>query len=149
MAARIAAATCIADANLRPLELLDTHASMLEVAAAIAPSLALLDDVIARGSELARLLAHHAKAIVVQQATTRMLASVPPAAQPTVEAARLRDSRRALVEVMIEPWRAQIVDEARAANALAKAHPALASNASAALALRDTKRMAPDPIAAR
>ncbi|MGE0404347.1 MAG: hypothetical protein AB7T06_46995 [Kofleriaceae bacterium] len=147
MSARISLATCMADVRLAPLELLDTQESMLEVEAAIAPSFGLLDDVIARGDQQHQLLAHHAKMIVVQQAATRMLASVPPAAQPTVEAAQLRDSRRALVEQMIQPWRQQIADEARAANAIAKANPALAKNASVAIALRDTKKAAPDAIA--
>lgn len=147
MSARIALASCIADANMKPLQLLDTSESMLEVEGAIAPALLLLDDVIARGDAQNQLLAHHAKMLVVQQASTRMLASVPAAAQPTIEAAQLRDSRRTLVEAMIEPWRLQIADEARAANAIAKAHPKLEKNSAIALALRDTKKVAPDPIA--
>ena len=147
MGARISLASCIADTNLRPLVLLDTQESMLEVENAIAPAFTLLDDVIARGDAQSQLLAHHAKMIVVQQAVTRMLASVPAAAQPTVEAAKLRDSRRALVEVMIEPWRAQSADEARAANAIASAHPKLAKNARVALALRDTKKVVTEQIA--
>jgi hypothetical protein len=147
MAARISLARCIADANLKPLQLLDTQESMLEVEAAIAPAFLLLDDVIARADAQNQLLAHHAKMVIVQQASTRMLASVPVAAQPTVEAARLRDSRRALVEVMLAPWSAQIADEARAANAIATANPKLEKNGSVAIALRDTKKAVPDAIA--
>ncbi len=149
MSARIALAGCIADARLAPLTLLDTQESMLEVEAAIAPSFALLDDMISRGDVQTQLLAHHAKMLLVQQASTRMLASVPAAAQPTVEAAQLRDARRALVESMIEPWRAQITDEAKAVIAIAKANPKLEKNAVIAIAVRDTKKLVPDPIATR
>lgn len=147
MSARIALANCMADARLAPLKLLDTQESMLEVEAAIAPSFELLDDVIARAGAQNQLLAHHAKMRIVQQCATRMLAAVPPAAQPTVEAAQLRDSRRVLVEAMIAPWRAQIADEARAANEIAASNPKLAKIASVALALRETKKAAPDAIA--
>jgi hypothetical protein len=147
MTARMALAGCLADERLAPLVLLDTQESMLEVEAAIAPSFALLDDVIARADAEHQLLAHHAKMRLVQQASSRMLASVPAATQPTAEAAQLRDSRRALVEEMLAPWRAQIIDEARAANAIAKARPKLEKNAAVALALRDTKQVAPEPIA--
>ena len=149
MSARIALASCIADARLAPLTLLDTQESMLEIEAAIAPSFELLDDVIARGDVQNQLLAHHKKVVLLQQAATRMFATVPPAAQPTVEAAQLRDSRRALVEAMTEPWRTQIDTEARVVVAIAKANPKLEKNPMVAIALRETRKIVPEPVATR
>jgi hypothetical protein len=149
MAARISLAHCVTDARLAPLQLLDTAESMLEVEAAIAPGLELLDDVIARGDVQSQLLAHHAKLLVIQQSANRMLASVPPAAQPTVEAAELRDSRRAIVEALIQPWRQQIADEAKLVIAIARANPKLEKNATVAMALRDTRKVIPEPVATR
>jgi hypothetical protein len=149
MSARISLAHCIVDARLAPLQLLDSQESMLEVEGAIAPGLELLDDVIARGDVQNQLLAHHAKMLVIQQSANRMLASVPPAAQPTQEAAQLRDSRRAIVESLIQPWRAQIADEATLVLAIARANPKLEKNATIAMALRDTRRVVPEPVASR
>lgn len=141
--ARLAYATCLADASASKLSLIDGHESVLALEAAIAPSLGLFDEVIALATPSYQLLAHHAKLRVYLAMAGRMLASVPQPAQSTSAAAELAASRRQIVELMIEPWREQIRVDAQAVIDLAKKHPELAKNRVAANAILESRKLAP------
>jgi hypothetical protein len=127
LAARIRVAGCIADQATAKLDLCDCGASILELATAIEPAVALLDEVIAAGDPTARILAAHAKGELYTSLRVRMLATIPTG-DATTEGAALRDSRKAMLEPQLAPW----ADEANTAFArvveLAKANPKLLAN---------------------
>ena len=139
LSARISLASCLADEKLATLELLDCSESVLAVDAAVAPSLALLDQVIAAGDASMQVLAQHAKAELFTNMAIRMRSTVPAAAGSTAEAYALRDSRIAIIDTLIDPWRDQARDAHQAVVDLAKAHHELQKNPIVQTMVRESK----------
>jgi hypothetical protein len=148
LSARISLASCLADAKLATLELLDCSESVLAVDAAVAPSLELLDQVIAAGDASMQVLAQHAKAELFTNMAIRMQSTVPAAAGSTAEAYALRDSRIAIVETLIDPWRDQARDAHQAVVDLAKAHHELQRNPVVQTVVRESKARLAEAAAA-
>ncbi len=137
--ARISLANCLADARVGKLQLIDGAASVLDIDAALAPSLDLLDQVVRTAEPATRIMAHDAKARLLAGATNRVLATVPPLTATTPEAVALRDSRRQLVDAMVTPWRERAMAEHLAIVELAKAQPALATDRTAGRFVKDSR----------
>lgn len=138
--ARIALAGCLVEVGIEPLDLIDASASVLEVSEAIAPAIALLDEVIASGDPAIQVMALHRKALLYAGMTGRMLTTIPPPSSPTREAVALQDSRRRLLEAMLSPWRDEMVRAYQAIVELAIRTPALAANPVARTAIRDSRQ---------
>jgi hypothetical protein len=124
--ARITLASCLADEATRGLDLIDGEESVLALDDAIAPSRALLDEVIERGAPGLQLQAQRAIAGLYAGVASRMLQTVPRPAGHTDEAQVLRDVRLANVETMIAPWREAETQAYAAIVKLAAAYPRLA-----------------------
>jgi hypothetical protein len=140
LTARMALAGCVADAKLSDLKLIDGQESVIEVETTAAPSVALLDDVILAGDPATKVLGHYAKAQLYAGMSTRMLNAVPPATDASPAAIALRDSRRALVESMLAPWREKTRAAYQAVVDLAKVNQvAVAKNQVVQSAVRDSR----------
>ena len=85
-------------------------------------------------------MANHAKAQLYTGMISRMLNTVPPATDGRADAQALRDSRRAIVQSMLEPWRAKTLEAHRAVIQLSKLYPQLAKNPVAQAAIIDSRQ---------
>lgn len=127
--ARIALASCVADHRLEALPPpCDCGESMVAMDEAIAPAVALLDEAIAQGDAEAALIAAHVKGELYAGMRVRMRAAVPPPADTTEEAIALRDSRIAVLDNLLEPWRAQATTAFDLVVDLARRNPELVRN---------------------
>jgi hypothetical protein len=127
LSARLSLAGCLADQRLAPLELLDCQDSVLAVEQATAPSFELLDGVIAAGDLSMKLLGEHAKGELYTSLAIRMQGTVPSGSSDPASLA-LRDSRKAILDSFLAPWRDQANTAFEHVVAIAKAHPELAKN---------------------
>lgn len=141
MPARISLASCVFHEKVAVLALLDTQESVIALDQAAGPSLAYLDEVIARGEPAFQAIAHHAKGQLYTSMATRMRNTVPPSTDPRPEAVALRDSRLAIVDAMIAPWRDQALDAHRAVVAVVGATPALAHDRSVQPLVRESRAL--------
>lgn len=126
-ASRLALAQCLIGPGLAPIKsVLDTHESMQTLERAVAQSIVLFDEVIALGDPGQQVLAAHAKGQLYEDLLGRMAQAVPP---PTVgdAALSLYRNRKALLELMLQPWRDEAAAAFEQAVAIAKAHPAIGS----------------------
>ncbi|HEU0031217.1 MAG TPA: hypothetical protein VFQ53_11330 [Kofleriaceae bacterium] len=133
--ARVNLAGCIAEQKVGKLELLDTQESMLAIEDAIQPSLALLDEVAKAGDLPMQVIALHARGELYTSMANRMLAAIPPAPQ-TPDGAAFRETRKALLENLLAPWRGEAIAAAERVVELAKQHPELTKNPMLRTALR-------------
>jgi hypothetical protein len=149
LAARIALASCIAEAAVQPLQLIDGPESVLAIEEAVKPAFALLDNVIDVGDAGVKIIALRTRADLYGQMSAKMRMSVPPLVTNTPEAAALHDTRKQIVEGMIEPWRELARSNHQAIVDLGRHHPELAKNAVARTAIRDSERQLAIPVATR
>jgi hypothetical protein len=141
LSARISLASCMADRAIAPLALCDCAASILEVDAAVAPAMTVLDDVIAAGDPMAELLAEHARGQLHASFLTRLRATLPHLAPGASDAeVTLRDLRRANLEAQLGPWREAAATAFQRVGETAGAHPELAGNPAVATAVRDSQQ---------
>ena len=149
LSARIALASCLADARSSALQLIDGQESVLALEQAAEQAFAILDNVVEVGDPAVKIMALRAKADLYTAMSGRMAGTVPPAASATPEAAALRDTRRQIVEGMIQPWRERGRELHEAIVELGRKNPQLARNAVAQTAIRDSERQLAVPVATR
>jgi hypothetical protein len=139
LSARISLASCIVDQNTKPIVLCDCAQSVVEIDTAIAPGLALLDEVVALADPANQILARHAEGDILSGLVTRMLATVPPPLNASQEALALHDTRLQMLQPLLQPWQ----DRAQAAytevDKLARANPKLDKNPAVAAAVRQSR----------
>ncbi|MGN6103774.1 MAG: hypothetical protein ACTHU0_01595, partial [Kofleriaceae bacterium] len=149
LAARISLASCLPTARLASASLVDCEASVLEVEEAAAQSFALLDEVTTLGDPLMKIIAEHARGELLVGLSVRMQSTVPPPGRDASSIA-MHHSRKAVLELLLVPWR----DRARLAFEhvleLAREQPRLARNPVVRTAVRSSEqRLAaiapPDP----
>jgi hypothetical protein len=147
LGARIALANCMASEGLAPLQLCDCADSILEMESAVAPAVALFEEVAYAGDAHNELLAEHARAELYTSMRIRMAKTVP-APDGTEESQTLRDARQALLEAQLAPW----VETIEAASArvleLAKANPSLGKHPIAKAAIESSKQRLASKVAA-
>lgn len=149
LSARIALATCLADENVKDLELCDCEQSVREVNEILDPSLALLDEVFDHGSPAMQILARHAEGQLLASFATRLLNTVPPPTGTTTEALALRDTRLAMVQPLVAPWLRRSQAAFADIDRIARAHPTLERNAAVAAAVRDSQARLSHGVARR
>jgi len=147
LAARISLAGCIADARMEPLSLIDGQESVLAIDVAVHPGLTMLDGVIDSGDAAMKVMALRAKAELYGRMRVKMMATVPAPANTTPEAAALRETRREIVESMVQPWSDRTRDAHQAIVALGKKHPELAKNPVAQATIRTSEQQLAQQVA--
>jgi hypothetical protein len=148
--ARISLASCMADRAIAPLSLCDCGASILAIDTAVAPAIAVLDDVIAAGAPEEQIIAEHTEGELYTGFMTRMLATLPKVGPDAGEAEiALHDMRRQTLTVQLAPWREAALASFQHVVELAKAHPAPANNRAVATAVRDSEQRLAAEVATR
>jgi hypothetical protein len=125
LTARLSLATCLADASMEGLSLIDGQESVLLLDEAIAPSRALLDEVIQLAEPEHQLMAQRQLAMLYAGIASRMLQTVPAPVDTSDASQALRDIRLKNIETMIEPWREAETSAHAAIVKLAAAYPRL------------------------
>ncbi|MDX2094066.1 MAG: hypothetical protein SFX73_39915 [Kofleriaceae bacterium] len=128
LTARLSLATCLADAAIEGLSLIDGQESVLLLEEAIAPSRALLDEVIANAEPENQLMAQRQLTVMYAGIASRMLQTVPAPVDKSEAAQALRDIRLQNVETMLGPWREAEGSAHAAIVKLAAAYPRLAKD---------------------
>lgn len=149
LSARIALASCLGDARTQPLQLIDGQESVIALEQASEQAFAILDNVIDVGDAAVKIMALRAKADLYTALSAKMAATVPSPADSSPEAAALRDTRRQIVEGMVQPWRERGRELHEAIVELGRTHPELARNPVAQTAIRDSERALAVPVATR
>lgn len=151
LAARVSLATCMADRAVAPLALCDCADSVLMVDTAVAPALALLDNVIEVGDPASQVIAEHAEGTLYVGFAARLVATLPRPAPGAAEAeVTLRDLRKQTLDAQLAPWREAAMTAFQHVVDIAKAHPAMAAhNPAVASALRDSQRRLAADVAER
>ncbi len=152
LSARIALAGCLADAAMQSLSLIDGEESVLAVAEAVKPGFELLDSVIDKGDASTKIMALRAKADLYTQMSAKMMNTVPPPVNTSAEAAGLRETRRQIVDSMVQPWRDRQREAHQQIVGLNRAHPELIKNPVVQTAVRDSERQLAQlgqPVASR
>jgi hypothetical protein len=140
LSARIALASCIGDARMAPLSLIDGQESVLAIEEAAVPAFAMLDGVIDAGDASLKIMALRAKAELYGFMVVKMMSTVPAPANTTPEAAGLRETRRQIVDGMVVPWRDRTREAHEAIVELGKKHPELARNPVVQTAIRESEQ---------
>jgi hypothetical protein len=148
--ARISLASCMAERAIAPLALCDCGASVVAIDAAVAPALAVLDDVIGSAEPALQVIAEHTEGQLYAGFAIRMRATVP-AVEPNADAAALtlHDMRARTLEAQLAPWHEAAMASFAHVVEIAKAHPEIARNAAAASAVRDAEHRVADDVASR
>jgi hypothetical protein len=137
LSARISLASCLVDHNTKPLVLCDCEQSIIDVNAAIDPSLAILDEVFLVGDPVSKILARHTQGEILAGFAQRMLATVPPAIDSTDVG--LRDTRLAMLQPLIQPWLARAQSAFTELDKIARTNPQLAKNPAVLAAVRSSR----------
>jgi len=149
-AAKVSLALCVANAQLAPLELVDAEASIRDVDAATAASLAMLDEVVAAGQPHWQVVALHAEGDLLVTMSKRMLATVPATgASDPQSVVALHDSRMAMLQPRVQPWLDRAQQAFGEVDRIAKAHPELARQQQAATAITDSRARLTNGVATR
>jgi len=140
LSARISLAGCIADAKFSELTLIDGQDSVTALDEAVAPSLAMLDEVVAAAASepVTQVMATHAKAALYHSMMNRMVQTVT-ATDASPEAQTLKETRRQIVQGLLGPWRDKTRAVYSAVDDIAKANPTIIRNAVALAAIRDSR----------
>jgi len=150
LSARISLASCLADAKFSELQLIDGQDSITAMDEAALPSFAMLDEVVAAATDpVTQVMATHAKAQLLQGMINRMTQTVSTTAATTPEAQQLRETRRAIMQEQLTPWRDRKREFYGAVDEIAKANPTIVRNPVAVAAIRDSREQLQRPIAAR
>ncbi len=105
LAARIALATCGAEVRFGQLKLTPDDAGVKALTDAVAPSFALLDDVIKANDAALSPIAAKAKSDLYVSMAVRLRNSIPPITMQTVGTAlQEHDQAHAALEPKIKPW---------------------------------------------
>lgn len=148
--ARISLASCMVDHAIAPLALCDCADSVVAVDQAIAPAIAILDDVIEAGDPASQVIAEHAEGTLYTGLVTRLLATLPKLTGDAGETeVALRDLRKQTLDVQLAPWREAAMTAFQHVVDAAKAHPEVARNAQVATAIRDSQQRLAAEVANR
>jgi hypothetical protein len=141
---KISLALCVANAKLGPLQLVDAEASIQDVDAATAPSLAMLDEVAASNDPHWQVIALHAEGDLLATMAARMLSTVP-----ALPAGELHDSRMQLLQPRVQPWLDRAQQAFAEVDRLAKDHPELQRQSALSDAIIDSRRRMTNGLATR
>lgn len=148
--ARISLAGCMAERAVAPIALCDCGASIVSIDQAVAPSIELFDDAIAKGDPATQAMAEHAEGQLYAGLIARLEATLPKTAPDASESeVALRDMRKQTLEAQLATWRETAMTSFQHAVELAKAHPELTRNAAVATAVRDSEQRLAAEVAAR
>ena len=139
LAGRIALANCRAIEATASLQLCDCADSIVAIDDAIAPSIELLDEVIAAGDPRMQILGEAAKAELYGGLRIRMAATIP-SGDGNPDSVALRDSRKAMLEAQLAPWDETIKAASEHVVDLVKANPTLEKNPSVKPAIEASRR---------
>lgn len=143
--ARVTLASCLADEAMRGLDLIDGEESVIAIDEALGPSCVLLEQVIDRGAPEQQLQAQRTLAGLYAGAASRLLQTVPRAADTTETAQALHNIRVANIETMIAPWREAEADAHAAIVKLAADNPRLARDRAYATTIATSRARASRP----
>lgn len=139
LSARVSLAACLVEERTKPLVLCDCEQSIQELDGASAQSVALLDEVIEVGDPTMKILALQVEGDLFAGYTTRMLATVPPATEPSDAAINLRNTRMDLLAPLVQPWQQRARSLYGKLDTIARANPQLAKNAAVVAAVRSSR----------
>jgi hypothetical protein len=139
--ARVSLAICIAHEQSRAIAVCDCEDSVHQLDEAIAPAIALLDELVGGDDVAWQVVAIHTKGELYTELASRVFAAVPavPPGSPE-EAVSLHDLRVQLVQPLIQPWLERARDLFGEVERIAAQHPELAKNPTADAAVRDSRR---------
>ena len=150
LSARISLASCLAEHAVAPIELCDCGESVAAIDKAVAPAIALLDDVVDNADSATQIIAEHTQGELYAGFSLRLLGALPKLAPEATEAEQsLRDVRKQTLEVQLTPWREAAMTAFQHVVDLAKDHPAVAAQPVVAAAIRDSEQRLTADVAAR
>jgi hypothetical protein len=122
--ARVSAASCSADEALSKVPVSDSDATIQAMDAAAAPSLAMLDDVIAKGDSRWKFVAQYAKADLLFGMQSRVRSSIPPIGLDTpLDTARQIEQRHTVLEPKLTRWNTAATNALQSATDIARGDP--------------------------
>lgn len=139
LSARISLASCLVDTKVRELALCDCEQSVIELDAAAAPSIALLDEVFALGDPATKILARQALGDMLQSFATRLVATVPMPVDGSESAQALREMRLHLLMPLVSPWFVRSQSAYMELDRIARENPKLAKNPAVLMAVRASR----------
>ena len=150
LTARIALAGCLSEQAIAPLSLCDCGESIAAVDTAVAPAIALLDDVIGNADPATQVLAEHAEGALYVSFSQKLLATLPKVGPEAAEAeVSLREIRRQTLDAQLAPWREAAMTSFQHVVEVVKAHSELTANPAVASAARDSEQQLAATIATR
>lgn len=139
LSARISLASCLVEQRLKSVVLCDCEQSVIDINAASAQSIALLDEVVQVGDPATKVLALHTKGDLLTSFATRILATVPPPIDANEASITLHDTRLALIRPHVVPWQTTARSAYQELDRIARANPTLAKNAAVLAAVRASR----------
>jgi hypothetical protein len=151
LSARISLASCMSEQAIAPLALCDCGESIAAIDTAVAPAIAILDDVISNADLATQVIAEHTEGQLYAGFAQRLIATLPKVGAEATEAeVSLREMRRQTLEAQLGPWRETAMTSFQHAVELVKLHRELAANPTVMSAARDSEqRLAAAAIATR
>jgi len=125
LAANISIAQCLADQHIRSVTIVDTPTARDQLNQAVAHSLAILDDVIARGGPAQQILAQHAKGDILVGLAVRLRNAAPARGLAAGRELTAIEQRHAIVDDLVRRWLAEADDCFQSAVDLARSHPGI------------------------
>src|ERR1041385_4315055 len=126
LSARVSVASCISEVVLADGPLTDDDASIQRADAVMAPAIATLDEVIAKGDPTTQIIAEYTKGDLLSGLEVRLRRSIPEmTARTSVDAAQALEQRHRALEPKLEPWAERANAAFRHARAIAQANPAI------------------------
>jgi hypothetical protein len=150
LTARIALAGCLSDQAIAALSLCDCGESIAAVDTAVAPAIAILDDVIGNADPATQVLAEHAEGALYVSFSQKLLATLPKVGPDASEAeTSLREMRRQTLDAQLAPWREAAMTSFQHVVEAVKAHGELSANPAVASAARDSEQQLAATVATR
>jgi len=138
---RVSHAIAMAHEQTRTIAVCDCEESVHQLDDAIAPAIALLDEVIGGDDPAGQVVALHGEGELYTELADRVLAAVPAVPPGSSEdATALHALRVQLVQPLIQPWLDRAREKFAEVGRIATLHPQLAKNATADPAIRDSQR---------
>lgn len=126
LSARISAASCVSTLVLADVPLSDDDASIQRAEAVVAPAIATLDEVIAKGDPSTQVIAEYTKGDLLSGLEVRLRRSIPEITPGmSVEAAQVIEQRHRALEPKPEPWAKRASAAFRQVTTIAQANPAI------------------------
>jgi hypothetical protein len=150
LSARISLAGCMSEQAIAPIALCDCGESIAAIDAAVAPAIAILDDVISNADPATQVIAEHAEGQLYAGFVQRLIATLPAIGAGAGEAeVSLREMRRQTLEAQLGPWRETAMTSFQHVVELVKQHGELTRNPAVASAARDSEQRLAATVATR